>query len=132
MKRRLFLELTLGLSSLAGCLVGNGGAVAGVPVGAPCAALQPPRQAGASACGDAGCFQRNEVYLETNSGQCGAGACVVYHWDQAAHPEERSLREQCSCRCDGPTPCTCAPGYRCTLLFAAPEATSLCVPEAAL
>jgi hypothetical protein len=83
-----------------------------------------------------GGFNSADVYVETNSSECGMGTCLVYHLegdpnckasdagvDCAGHvplpATEAAKRMYCSCRCDAPEGdpgelCTCDPGYACT------------------
>ena len=100
-------------------------------VGDPCVPVHPPYTGGATehvcpAGGpDAGCFVGGEVYIETRSLQCRTRVCMVYHWDEFAAPEQRNLRQFCTCRCGGegdPTSfCRCPTGFSCTTAFVAGE-----------
>jgi hypothetical protein len=69
-------------------------------------------------------FSRSEIYVEEASPACPVlrPACMVYEVQGnprsdctagCATPEEASRRAFCTCRCDGPTPCTCAEGEVC-------------------
>lgn len=78
-------------------------------------------------------FHEHEAWVETGSGQCGTGACLVYHVkgnprpdctapSYCADPAEAEDRVYCSCRCASPKNgpkvdsselCKCGDGFTC-------------------
>jgi hypothetical protein len=83
------------------------------------------------------CFTGDEIFLATDSGECASRACMVYRWDERAHPEQRGERVFCTCKCGGAgdpsTFCQCGAGQACvTAFFSGPDDVrgAYCVPEA--
>jgi hypothetical protein len=87
-------------------------------VGDPCLPARPPPP---PSCGDGGCFQGSEIYVETRSVQCRTHVCIVNHWDEEAAPEQRDEYSYCTCRCGGPGAadelCACPEGFDCMTVF---------------
>ena len=95
-------------------------------VGASCLAPQaPPGSAATPVCGNGSCFVADEVVYSERAPSCGGAlGCMVYHWDQRVAPDEQSLREFCTCRCDdgaghADEGCACPAGFACTTVFRA-------------
>jgi hypothetical protein len=95
-------------------------------VGDPCNPQHPALEDGGRECPlapGASCFLGGEIYIETRSLQCRTRVCMVYKWEEASFPTERSLRTFCSCRCGGEGDpasfCSCPEGFSCTTAFVA-------------
>ncbi len=108
--------------------------------GRACSPEPAPPYGGLPSCArDAGCYLPTETLI-AELPECEGLACVVYRWDQALAPEQRAIRELCTCRCadenGAPVPsCACPADYRC--VAAAGEVNSprlrgsYCIPAAA-
>lgn len=111
--------VAIGLFGVAGC--------ATEVVGDPCAPGRPGNQpcVRGSTDGGGGCFQGQEVYIETQSLECRSRICLVYKYDETTDPTGRARPEHvyCTCRCGVPPSlsattqasvlCTCPDSYSC-------------------
>ena len=101
-------------------------------VGDPCLPPRPAIMPGDIPCApDAGCF--NGTYVAHDPFQCRSGTCLVWQWDEAAHPEQRSARAFCSCPCGGPGSqdhfCACPSGFYCPTDFLLNNDPMYCVRD---
>ena len=116
------------------------GACGSSGVGDPCTIPNPPTGTHCAQVEVGSCFSGQEIYIETQALQCRTRVCMIYQWDQNARPDDKQLREFCTCKCGGPgdpsTFCNCpSPDFQCTTAFVAGDPGiqgSYCVRSAVL
>lgn len=131
-----------------GCDLGDDGqsAAASRAVGVGDECLQPAELA------PMGGYDRHSVFVETGSEQCQTGVCLVYKLrgdpnpetcvtgectdpetaaacgrSRCVEPEQITDHIYCSCRCDGPSGCSCPGGFACEESLDWDDVESYCV-----